>query len=113
MGEIPHLKAAVSRLKKKQFEILAVSLDDSRSELVEVIKSMSVPGVHTWESSGWDENPIRTLYNVQNMPTWYLIDAEGIIRARDPFGDELIPAVEAILVKAEEEKKKKKRVPIG
>ncbi len=100
MGEIPHLKAAVSRLKNKPFEILAISLDDDRHDLVSVIKGAKVPGIHTWESTGWDENPVRNLYNVQNMPTWYLIDATGVIRARDPLGSELIPAVEAILAKA-------------
>ena len=102
MGEIPHLKAAVLRLKNKPFEILAISLDDDRHDLVRVIKGAKVPGLHTWESTGWDENPVRKLYNVQNMPTWYLIDTKGVIRARDPFDKELIPAVEAILAKAGE-----------
>ena len=90
----------MSRLKTKPFEILAISLDDDRHELVNVIKGAKVPGIHTWESIGWDENPVRKLYNVQNMPTWYLIDTKGVIRARDSFDEALIPAVEAIFAKA-------------
>lgn len=88
------------RLKNKPFEILAISLDDDRHELVSVIKGARVPGIQTWESNGWDENPVRKLYNVQNMPTWYLIDTKGVIRARDPFGKELISAVEVIFAEA-------------
>ena len=90
----------MSRLKNKKFEILAISLDEERQELVKVLKAAKVPGIHTWESTGWDENPIRKLYNVQNMPTWYVIDAQGVIRARDSFGKDLIPAVEATFAKS-------------
>ena len=97
MGEIPHLQAAVSRLKDKPFEILAVSLDDERDDAADAIALRKIPGVHTWDTGGWDGNPVRRRYNVQNVPTWYLIDAKGIIRARDPLGEALIPAAEAAL----------------
>ena len=97
VGEIAHLKAAVLRLKDKPFEILAVSLDDERAGLDYLLKQLDVPGIHTWEPIGWDENPVRILYNVQSMPTWYLLDAKGVIRARNPDGKELAATVEAIL----------------
>ncbi len=97
VGEAPHLRAAVSRLKDKPFEILAISLDDERGALVDMVKRAKVPGVHTWVPIEWDDHPVRRLYNVQSMPTWFLIDATGVIRARNPFGKELIPAVEAAL----------------
>lgn len=87
----------MSRLKGKPFEILAISLDDDRDALVDMIKRAKVPGLHTWVPIEWDDHPVRQLYNVQSMPSWFLIDAKGVIRARDPFGKELIPAVEAAL----------------
>ncbi|MCP4643098.1 MAG: hypothetical protein GY851_21810, partial [bacterium] len=46
--------------------------------------------------AGW-EHSSAIQYNLQDIPTWHLIDAEGVIRARDPFGDKLIPAVKAAL----------------
>ena len=97
MGEVPHLQAAVSRLKGKPFEILAVSLDDERDDLVKMIKRREIPGIQTWDAGGWDGNPVRKRYNVHDIPTWYLIDATGIIRMRDPLGEALVPAVEAML----------------
>ncbi len=88
----------MSRLKDKPFEILAVSLDDERHALTHMLEHMKIPGIHTWDDKG-RENPIAERYNVLSLPTWYLIDEKGVIRARDPFGDALIPAAEAILKK--------------
>ena len=93
MGEIPHLKTAVSRFKDKPFEILAVSCDDDRTALTNLLKLREPPGIQTWHKKG-PANPAAELYNVQGYPTWYLVDAGGVIRARDAFGDALIPAVE-------------------
>lgn len=86
----------MSRLKGKPFEILAVSLDDTSDEALQAVKVRKIPGIHTWDKKGW-ESDIRLLYNIQNVPGWYLIDRSGVIRAKDPFGDKLIPAVEAAL----------------
>ena len=93
MGEIPHLKTAVSRFKDKPFEILAVSCDDDRAALANLLKLRKPPGIQTWHKKG-PANPAAELYNVQGYPTWFLVDADGVIRARDAFGDDLIPAVE-------------------
>jgi len=95
--EIPHLKEAAEKLSGKPFEILAVSLDDERVMLTATIEQRKLPGIQTWDPTSWDEHPVRTLYNVQQLPTWYLIDAGGVIRARDPLGKKLIPAVERVL----------------
>lgn len=101
MAEIPHLKAVAEKLKGKPFSILAVSLDDEKAMLTATIEQSELPGIQTWDPTEWDEHPVRKLYNVQQLPTWYVIDAEGIIRARDPLGEKLVPAVERVLVKSE------------
>ena len=88
----------MSRLKGKPFEILAVSLDDAREFLVQIVEQKSIPGIHTWDEQGRD-NPIAEMYNAFSLPSWFLLDEKGVIRARDPFGDKLIPAVESIFAK--------------
>ncbi len=88
----------MSRLKGKPFEILSVSLDDLREMLVHVVEEKKVPGVQTWEKSG-RENPIAEMYNANGLPSWFLLDEKGVIRARDSFDDALIPAIESILKK--------------
>lgn len=88
----------MSRLKDKPFEIVAISLDDERNALTHMLEHMKVPGIQTWDDKG-RENPIAKQYNVLRLPTWYLIDRKGVIRARDPFGDALIPAAKATFKK--------------
>ncbi len=94
--EIPDLKKADKHFKGKPFVIVAVSLNDGKQEVIEFVKRAGFPGIHTWDEKG-PNNPLSELYHTEFLPTWYLIDANGIIRARDPFHDKLIPAVEAAL----------------
>ena len=100
MGEIPHLQAAVARLKSNgkagvpAFEIISVSVDDAREFVVSLVAARKFPGIHTWDVNGAN-NPVSDLYNVRGLPSWYLIDTKGVIAVRDPFGPALIPAVEA------------------
>ncbi len=96
LGEIPHLKNAVKHFEGKPFVILGVSLDDFDELLKATLEHHKLGGIHTWEEAG-RENEVATLYNAQVLPTWYLLDAKGVIRAKDTFGEGLIPAVEKIL----------------
>lgn len=96
VAELPHLKEAAARLKDRPFEILSVSLDDEREGLESVVKAVKFPGIKLWDPKGW-ENPVSALYNVQSIPAWFLIDAKGVIRARDMFGPALMPAIEKAL----------------
>lgn len=105
MGEIPHLQAAVSRFQGKPFEILTVSADTDRQALINVVETMSLPGIHLWDGMR-KEGPVYKLYNVRNIPAWFLIDDQGVIRKRNFDGKELIAAVEAILSPASEGEKK-------
>ena len=96
IGEIPRLKEISAKLADRPFRILSVSLDDTRSALDMLLRTLEPPGIHTWHEAG-RQNPIALMYNAEMLPTWYLIDAEGVIRARDPFGEKLLPAIEEVL----------------
>ncbi len=96
VAEIPDLKKADKHFSGKPFVIIAVSLDDDKRGVVDFVKESGFPGIHTWDEKGSD-NPVSELYRAEFLPTWYLIDGKGIIRARDPFHDKLIPAIEAAL----------------
>jgi len=96
LAETPHLKIAAERFKDKPFAIVGVSLDDFREMVIGTIAQKGLPGTQIWDESG-RENPVGLLYNVQELPQWYLIDTEGVILARNCFGDALMPAVENAL----------------
>ena len=96
LAEITHLKAAHEKFKDQPFVIVGVSLDDLKEILESTIQQRGVPGLQTWDERGRD-NPAGELYNVQDLPQSYIIDRQGIIRARNPFGDKLIPAIDDVL----------------
>jgi len=96
VGEIPHLQSAVAKLAGKPFEIVSVSVDDEREALQNLLSVRKAPGLQTWDEKG-GENPVAELYNVYHLPTWYLIDAQGVIRERDPDPEKLVPTIEATL----------------
>ncbi len=95
VAEIPSLKKASARFKD-DFVILGISADDERSALIGLVKAMEMPGVQTWDMKE-GEYPVLDLFNVQGLPTWLVLDKDGIIRARDPFGKKLVPAIEAAM----------------
>ncbi|MEK6675152.1 MAG: TlpA disulfide reductase family protein [Planctomycetota bacterium] len=96
ISDIPRHKETVSRLSGKPFEIIGVSVDADREALARALKVLTPPGVQTWDPKG-EENPIAELFNVQELPTSFLIDRDGAIRARDYPTDRLAEAVEALL----------------
>ena len=91
----------MSRLSGKPFQILSVCVDDDRGALVEFLERIKFPGIHTWEEQG-SANPVAQLYNVQALPTSYLIDHNGVIRARDIDPAQLVATVERILKKTQQ-----------
>lgn len=94
--EIPRLQSAKAKLTGRPFEILSISVDAERETLDFFLKTRPMPGILTWDEKG-EDNPVAELYNVHGLPTWYLIDAEGIIRARDPDSDRLAETVIELL----------------
>lgn len=96
VGEIPRLRDVAARLEGKPFAMLNVSLDHTKGEAQSAIAAMNMPGVATWYFVD-ERNPAAELYNVYKLPAWFLLDAQGVIRAKDPFGEKLIPAIEALI----------------
>jgi hypothetical protein len=74
----PHERSLVSRMQNKPFALLGVSVDDD----AEAVKRMTVSDKLTWRS-WWDsEKQISSRYEVQYLPSLYIIDAKGVIRFR-------------------------------
>jgi len=92
----PHERSLVKELANEPFAIIGVNSDRSRQELKEAIEEENI----TWRSffdGGSTSGPIATAWNVTGWPTTYVIDHEGIIRAKYVRGDDVDEAVHAIL----------------
>jgi hypothetical protein len=90
----------VSRLQGRPVVLLGVSSDDSR----EAARRVAARQGHL-KRSWWDggrDGPIGARWNVEFLPTVYVIDAQGVIRYRGQgFDRELEAAVLALVREAE------------
>lgn len=79
MEEVPLLKELYAKYLDQGVAVVGISLDDELKPLQEMVKSlgMSWPQIHDADKS------LMKLFNVRGTPTYYLIDREGKIVAKD------------------------------
>ena len=95
MGEIPHEKALVERLKHEPFALLGVNTDDDKDEYRAKVADHGV----TWRSSwqGSTTGPWPTQWGVNSYPTIFILDENHVIRAMDARGEDLGKVVDGLL----------------
>lgn len=92
--ENPYLEAAYNNYKNRKFTILQVSVDDNEQEWhrqIEGLEWKHVSDLNRWES------PVVDLYEVERIPSNFLLDPGGVIIAKDVFGEEIEATLEKYL----------------
>jgi hypothetical protein len=93
---LPGEKALVQRLANQPFSLLGINSDGDAATVRKILADEGI----TWRQAvdGDTDGPLATRFNVQGWPTLYLLDAKGVIRARD-LRDEaaLAAAIERLL----------------
>ncbi len=93
---LPHEKELVEKWKDRPFALVAVNSDPGGPEALQKrLKEQGIP----WRNAvdGSTTGPIAKAWNVHAWPTLYLIDADGVIRAR---GRDFEKAAEEWMAKA-------------
>lgn len=84
---IPHERSLVEKLKDQPFALIGMNSDPKET----LRKAMASEKI-TWRSF-WDggsvSGPISTRWNVRSWPTIYVLDENGVIRAKKLRGEEL------------------------
>jgi alkyl hydroperoxide reductase subunit AhpC len=95
VGEIPHEKALVERLKDAPFALLGINTDDDK----DVYRKKAADYGVTWRSSwqGSTEGPIPTAWGVNSYPTIFVLDEDHVIRHINARGEELGRVVDGLL----------------
>ncbi len=106
----PHERALVTQYANKPFALLGVNTDSERDEARRLVKEEDI----TWRSwwNGGQSGAISRRWNVSSLPSFFLLDAKGVIRykgdvIRSPEG--LHMAVETLLKELEKETKAKSK----
>lgn len=102
VAEIPHEREIVERLKGKPFALLGVNGDEDKTAARKVIESEKVNWLN-WSDpvTSGGAGPIVESFHVHAWPSTFLIDANGIIRAKNKQGKALDEAIDALLLEAQ------------
>lgn len=91
------LKAVYKKYKEQGFEIFAVSVDDRKSAWLNAIKQDKITWSQVIDTKATANSSLLNTWNVQYIPTTFLIDREGKIIATNPGKDELIGWLKKVL----------------
>jgi peroxiredoxin len=86
--ENPNVVAAYKNYHDKGFNVLGVSLDDSREDWLNAIKNDGLVWTQVSDLKGWS-NQAAALYAISSIPSNLLLDPEGKIIAKNLRGEAL------------------------
>jgi cytochrome c biogenesis protein CcmG/thiol:disulfide interchange protein DsbE len=93
----PHCRALLkteheiaARLAGRPFALIGVDGDDTIEEMKSMIRRERI----TWPVLDDGPGTLAKAWGVTGLPTTYVIDADGVIRAYDLTGDDLVKAAE-------------------
>ena len=95
MGEVPLLKELYAQYQDQGVVVVGISLDEELKPLQEMVtaKGLSWPQIHDADQT------LVKLFNVKGTPTYYLLDREGKIAAKDIPMKRLRGAIDDLLKK--------------
>lgn len=100
----PHERSLVERLKDKPFAIVGVNSDDDKKKLKERMEKEKITWRSFWDGPDGPDGPIHRAWNVVGVPTIYILDARGVIRAKNVHEEKEIDKVIDELLKEVEKK---------
>ncbi len=93
----PHERSLVKRLKDEPFALIGVNSDDDLEKLRPRMVEENITWRSFWNGPGGTDGPIANTWNVSSWPTIYIIDHEGVIRARNKRGEDMDEVVDQLL----------------
>jgi thiol-disulfide isomerase/thioredoxin len=92
--ENPNVVSIYKKYKAKNFTIFSVSLDDNDGKWYDAAKADHLEWAnHVSELKGWESKVCKDYY-INQIPTNFLINPDGIIVAGDLHGEDLMKALE-------------------
>ncbi len=98
VGEMPNVIAAYKKYHAQGFDIVGISLDQSRPALTSFIAQNRMPWRQVFDGKYWSSAVPRE-YGVQAIPFGLLIGRDGMIAAVDVRGPALTAAIKEALAK--------------
>lgn len=90
------LSKIYAKYKDKGFEIYGVSLDESKKAWVNAVKKDKIAWLQVNDNGGW-EAKTALKWNINQIPTSYLIDKQGILVGMDLEPEQLEALLDDLL----------------
>lgn len=87
-NEMPNVVSLYNKYKRKNFDIVSVSLDNRKENWISAIDDWGMPWNHMSDIKGWDCEA-ASLYGVTGIPHTVLISPDGTILSRGLYGEDL------------------------
>ena len=96
MGEVPLLKELYAQYKDQGVVVVGISLDEDLKLVKEMVTSKGI----SWPQVSDADKTLQKLYNIKGTPSYYLLDPDGKIVAKDlPSFKRLSAAIDDLLKK--------------
>ena len=76
---LPDVKAAYQKYHAQGFEIVGISLDDSKEKLQKFVGDQNLPWAQYFDGRGW-ENKFAREFEITSIPAMWLLDTKGHLR---------------------------------
>ena len=96
IAEMPNVTAAYETYKDKGFEVVGISLDEDKAEVVKFIADNKMPWPQFVDGKGW-ENELAQRFGIRSIPATFLVGKGGRIVASNLRGPDLEAAIEKAL----------------
>jgi peroxiredoxin len=95
-AENPHLLKAYTQLKDRKFEIVGISLDETKAAWLNAVKKDGMPWIQVSDLKGF-KNEIALKYGITAIPQNFLLNPEGIIVAKNLRGEDVNEKIAALM----------------
>jgi len=92
LKEIPRMKRIYATYRDRGFEIIGVSLDRRKGDVVKYIQDKELGWKVSYSGAFWSD-PTAKLYGVNKIPSTWLVDKEGVLREIGLSGEALEKAI--------------------
>lgn len=95
-AENPHLLKAYNQLKNKNFEIVGVSLDETKAAWLGAVKQDGMPWIQVSDLKGF-KSDVAVKYGISAIPQNFLINPQGVIIAKNLRGEDVDQKLSALI----------------
>ena len=99
IAEMPNVKSVYKKFHPKGFEIVGISLDQSRDKLDAYIQQQGIEWPQYFDGKWWN-NDVAAMYGIKSIPSTLLVDRQGKIRYKSLRGRQLEAAVEKLVAES-------------